>query len=84
MLCPHTGYGPGGGVEEPVLAELAMSSFLGSLQAAGIAVPPGISLVNSLARESSEAAPSASSRARLSASVGSQSGSACVMVRRVR
>ena len=40
-----------------------------------LAAQPGISLVDSLARESSEAALSAASQARLSASVGSQGGS---------
>ena len=47
MPCPCTGYGPGGEVEEPMLAKSAASSFLGSLRAAGIAVPEGFSLVKS-------------------------------------
>ena len=50
-----------------MLAKSAMASFLGSLKVAGIAVPPGISLMDRLARESSEAVPSAASQARLSA-----------------
>ena len=76
MLWPCAGYGnPGGEVEEPVLAELAMSSFLGSLRAAGIAVPQGFSLVDSSVRESSEAALSAAFQAWVSAS-RSQDGSA--------
>ena len=58
-----------------MLADSAMSSFLGSVRAVDIAVPHDLSLVDSLARESSEAALSAAFQARLSANVGPQGGS---------
>ena len=57
----RTGYGPEGGLQEPVLAKSAISSFLKLLRAVGIAILNGVSLVDSLARESSEAAPSTAS-----------------------
>ena len=76
MPWPRTGYGnPGGEPEESVLAESAMSSFLGSLRAAGIAGPQGVSILGSTTRVSSEAAPSAASHAAVSASFVSQGGS---------
>ena len=47
MPCPRTVYGnPGGEPEEPVLAESAMSSFLGSVWAEGIAVPQAVSILD--------------------------------------
>ena len=61
MLCPRTGYGPWNEVEEPVLAESAASSFLGSLRAAGIAVPEGFALVRSVS-VAAEPAPSGQSQ----------------------
>ena len=56
MPCPRTGYGPGGGVEELVLAESATPSFLASIRAAGIAVPEGFQLIRT--DRASEAVPS--------------------------
>ena len=70
---PCTGYGnPRGESDEPVLAESAISSFLGSLRSAGIAVPLGLAIVDRSARLSSEAAPPAASQAGLSARSSSQ------------
>ena len=46
-------------------AELAISSFLGSLRSAGIAVLQGICILDSFDRVSSEAAIPAASQARL-------------------
>ena len=45
ISCPHTGYNPGGRVEELVLAESATSFFLASIRTAGIAIPEGFIII---------------------------------------
>ena len=53
---PCIGCGPGGETQEPGQVELATSSFLVALRAAGIQVPQGVFLTDRVARESYSAA----------------------------
>ena len=60
-----------------MLTESAISSFLGSVRAVGIAVPQGLRIVDKHDRVSSEASPPATSQARLADRSLSQGGGFC-------